>query len=258
MIRCKSVLDCNLCIGLPEQTRALFYGASNNVTVCMVAACRLPLTSHSGCLRKATCGSYVHVSTKPPILEAVILVKMNLNSSSNLETRSLLDELCNFDKKGLFDLGHPLLNRIVESFVKAAAIGAVQAVSREAYFTAVEGSGVDNKSGALPAEVSAGAKKNHLPGLRGETSNKSLEAMVKSTGKESLQWGVAAGLYSGLTYGLKEARGAHDWKNSAVAGAITGATLALTLEDSTHEQVVQCAITGAAISTAANLLTGIF
>jgi len=47
-------------------------------------------------------------------------------------------------------------------------------------------------------------------------------------------------------------------KNSAVAGAITGATLALTLDDSNHEQIVQCAITGAAISTAANLLTGIF
>jgi hypothetical protein len=47
-------------------------------------------------------------------------------------------------------------------------------------------------------------------------------------------------------------------KNSAVAGAITGATLALTQDDSSHEQIVQCAITGAAISTAANLLTGIF
>lgn len=47
---------------------------------------------------------------------------MNLNTSSSLETRSLLDELCNFDKKGLFDLGHPLLNRIVESFVKAAGV----------------------------------------------------------------------------------------------------------------------------------------
>ncbi|KAL2341696.1 hypothetical protein Fmac_009636 [Flemingia macrophylla] len=180
---------------------------------------------------------------------------MNLNTGSSLETRSLLDELCNFDKKGLFDLGHPLVNRIVESFVKAAGIGAVQAVSREAYFTAVEG-GADN-SGGLPPEISS-AKKNHLPGLRGESSNKSLEAMVKSTGKEALQWGVAAGIYSGLTYGLKEARGAHDWKNSAVAGAITGATLALTLDDTTHEQIVQCAITGAAISTAANLLTGIF
>lgn len=47
-------------------------------------------------------------------------------------------------------------------------------------------------------------------------------------------------------------------KNSAVAGAITGATLALTADDATHEHVVQCAITGAALSTAANLLTGIF
>lgn len=88
---------------------------------------------------------------------------MNLNTSSNLETRSLLDELCSFDKKGLFDLGHPLLNRILESFVKAAGvfltipfsfsltflctnifffffqIGAVQAVSREAFFSAIEG-----------------------------------------------------------------------------------------------------------------------
>lgn len=48
-------------------------------------------------------------------------------------------------------------------------------------------------------------------------------------------------------------------KNSAVAGAITGMALALTTDDVSHEQVVQCAITGAAISTAANLLTaGIF
>lgn len=47
-------------------------------------------------------------------------------------------------------------------------------------------------------------------------------------------------------------------KNSAMAGAITGAALALTSDDSSHEQIVQSAITGAAISTAANLLKGIF
>lgn len=47
-----------------------------------------------------------------------------------------------FDKGGLFDLGHPLLNRIADSFVKAAGIGAIQAVSREAYFTATEGSAI--------------------------------------------------------------------------------------------------------------------
>ncbi|KAG9457906.1 hypothetical protein H6P81_002414 [Aristolochia fimbriata] len=173
--------------------------------------------------------------------------------SSNLETRSLMDELRSFDKGGFFDFGHPLLNRIAESFIKAAGIGAVQAVSREAYFTAIDG--VSSEPNAVP---DIGVKKHRLPGLRGETSQKSLEAMVKSTGKEAIQWGFAAGMYSGLTYGLREARGAHDWKNSAVAGAITGAALALTTKDPSHEQIVQCAITGAAISTAANLLSGIF
>ncbi|KAG8370505.1 hypothetical protein BUALT_Bualt14G0123800 [Buddleja alternifolia] len=176
---------------------------------------------------------------------------------SNLETRSLLDELRSFENGGFFDLGHPLLNRIAESFVKAAGIGAVQAVSREAYFTAVEGMGGDTSSG-LPTEIGAPKKHHRFPDLRGDNNRKSVEALVKSTGKESLQWGVAAGMYSGLTYGLKEARGVHDWKNSAMAGAITGAALALTTDGHSHEQVVQCAITGAAISTAANLLTGIF
>ncbi|KAJ8573929.1 hypothetical protein K7X08_010440 [Anisodus acutangulus] len=169
-----------------------------------------------------------------------------------MNSKSLLH---GFDKCDFFDLGHPLLNRIAESFVKAAGIGAVQAVAREAYFTASEGG--SGGSTSIPPEIT-GPKKNRFHDLRGETNRKSVEALVKSTGKESVQWGLAAGMYSGLTYGLKEARGVHDWKNSALAGAITGAALAFTLEDRSHEQVVQCAITGAAISTAANLLTGIF
>ncbi|KAA8518144.1 hypothetical protein F0562_015618 [Nyssa sinensis] len=82
---------------------------------------------------------------------------------SNLETRSLLDELRSLDKGGLFDLGHPLLNRIAESFIKAAGIGAVQAVSREAYFTAVEGACVD--SGGVPPEIT-GSKKHRFPDLK--------------------------------------------------------------------------------------------
>ncbi|KAL3831104.1 hypothetical protein ACJIZ3_019906 [Penstemon smallii] len=83
-------------------------------------------------------------------------------------------------------------------------IGAAQAVSQEAYFTAVESVG-GNTTG-IPPEI--GAPKRHDRFL--------------------------------------------DLK------AITGAALALTSEDHSHEQVVQCAITGAAVSTAANLLTGIF
>lgn len=47
-------------------------------------------------------------------------------------------------------------------------------------------------------------------------------------------------------------------KSSALAGAVTGAALALTTDHHSHEHLVQFAITGAAISTAANLLTGIF
>ncbi|KAK1360555.1 hypothetical protein POM88_045029 [Heracleum sosnowskyi] len=36
-------------------------------------------------------------------------------------------------------------------------------------------------------------------------------------------------------------------KSSAMVGAVTGAALALTSDDSSHEQIVQCAITGAAM-----------
>jgi hypothetical protein len=137
-------------------------------------------------------------------------------------------------------------------------IGAIQAVAREAYFTAVESASGDARRSNIPSETGAAKKHHRFPDLRGETNHNSIEALVKSTGKESVQWGLAAGVYSGLTYGLKEARGVHDWKNSALAGAITGAALAMTCDDHSHEQVVQCAITGAAISAAANILTGIF
>ncbi|XP_057785617.1 outer envelope pore protein 16-2, chloroplastic-like isoform X1 [Salvia miltiorrhiza] len=114
------------------------------------------------------------------------------------------------EKDVLFDL----LNRIAHCFVRAAGIGALQALSKEAYFTALQG--------------------------------------------------MVAGVYSGLTYGLKEARGVHEWvpiiikwKNNALAGALTGGALALTLDHTSHEKIVQCVITGAALSTAANILAGV-
>ncbi|XP_020107689.1 outer envelope pore protein 16-2, chloroplastic [Ananas comosus] len=178
------------------------------------------------------------------------------SNGGKLETRTFLDEIRSMEKGWLFDLGHPLLNRIAESFVKAAGIGAIQAISREAYFTAVEGVVAD--SDGVPDIATASSKRNKFPDVRGENGKKSLEVVVKNTSKESLQWGMAAGVYSGLTYGLREVRGTHDWKNSAVAGAITGAAVALTSDNASHEQIVQCAITGAALSTAANLLSGIF
>ncbi|KAG8052042.1 hypothetical protein GUJ93_ZPchr0001g29468 [Zizania palustris] len=86
-----------------------------------------------------------------------------------------------------------------------------------------------------------------------------LRFLVKSAGKEALQWGLAAGVYSGLAYGLKEIRGCHDWKNSAIAGAIAGAAVALTGDTDTRhaDHIVHFAITGAALSSAASLLSGI-
>jgi len=45
--------------------------------------------------------------------------------SHNLETRSFVDEIRHFDKSSFFDFGHPLLNRIAESFVKAAGVNLI-------------------------------------------------------------------------------------------------------------------------------------
>jgi len=170
------------------------------------------------------------------------------------EARKFVDEVRGLEKNWMLDLGHPLLNRVADSFVKAAGIGAIQAVTRDSYFMAVEG-----ESGGTGAVSDAtGTRKRTFPDLKGTNNSKSAEAMVKGVSKESFQWGLAAGMHSGLTYGLTEVRGTHDWKNSAVAGAVTGAAVALTSDNASHEQIVQCAITGAALSAAANVLSDIF
>ncbi|XP_047086550.1 outer envelope pore protein 16-2, chloroplastic-like [Lolium rigidum] len=169
------------------------------------------------------------------------------------ETRKFVDEVRGLEKNWMLDLGHPLLNRVADSFVKAAGIGAIQAVTRDSYFMAIEG-----ESGVTGSVSDAtGTRKRTFPDLKGSNNSKSAEAMVKGVSKESFQWGLAAGMHSGLTYGLTEVRGTHDWKNSAVAGAVTGAALALTSDNASHEQVVQCAITGAALSAAANVLSDV-
>ncbi|XP_058090625.1 zeta-carotene desaturase, chloroplastic/chromoplastic-like [Magnolia sinica] len=62
---------------------------------------------------------------------------------------------------------------------------------------------------------------------------------------------VFFGCYSNLFCLMKK-------KNSVVAGALIGVALVLTCEDASHEQVIHCPITGVALSTAVNLLVGIF
>ncbi|OEL35528.1 hypothetical protein BAE44_0003454, partial [Dichanthelium oligosanthes] len=87
-----------------------------------------------------------------------------MSGSVETQARAFADEVRGGleGKNWMLDLGHPLLNRIAESFVKAAGIGAVQAVARESYFMAIEGT---------------------------SSGSKSAEAMVKNVSKESLQWG---------------------------------------------------------------------
>lgn len=56
------------------------------------------------------------------------------------------------------------------------------------------------------------------------------------------------------SHGLRYLRYYALQKDSAVAGAIAGAALALTSDQASRERIVQCTITGAALSTAAKLL----
>uniref|UniRef100_A0A0E0FKQ1 Uncharacterized protein n=1 Tax=Oryza nivara TaxID=4536 RepID=A0A0E0FKQ1_ORYNI len=149
-------------------------------------------------------------------------------SSSRLDTRTLKEEVASMDKRWLVDLGHPLVNRVADSFIRAAGVGAARA-------------GLE------------GTRPGWTTPSRGAISRE-----VKSAGKEAFQWGLAAGVYSGLTYGLREARGCHDWKNSAVAGAIAGVAVALMGDTGNADHMVHFAITGAALSSAASLLSGIY
>jgi hypothetical protein len=59
--------------------------------------------------------------------------------ASRLDTRTFKDEVASMDKRCLLDLGHPLLNRVADSFIRAAGVGAARAVTREAYFVTVGG-----------------------------------------------------------------------------------------------------------------------
>ncbi|KAG6394783.1 hypothetical protein SASPL_145373 [Salvia splendens] len=99
-------------------------------------------------------------------------------SGSNLETRSLIEKLRSFDSGGFFDLGHPLLNRMAESFVRAAGIGAIQAVAREAYFTAVESAGGNSVEALSVHEEPHGIGAVLILGLLGYTNARSSDLLV--------------------------------------------------------------------------------
>lgn len=134
----------------------------------------------------------------------------------------------NFD--GFVDLGHPLINRVFDGFVKVGGVGALHAASQDSYrYLVSEDSG----------------------------NKKTLEQSFQRIGKDAVQWGLVASVYSGVTYGISEARGVHDWKNALLGGALTGAALSLTETNPGTDRVLRGAITGGAIATAAEILRNI-
>jgi hypothetical protein len=130
---------------------------------------------------------------------------------------------------GFVDLGHPLINRVFDGFVKVGGVGALHAASQDSY--------------------------RFL--LSEETNKKTLEQSFQRIGKDAVQWGLVAAVYSGTTYGIQEARGVHDWKNALLGGALTGAALSLTEQNPGTDRVLRGAITGGAIATAAEILRNI-
>jgi hypothetical protein len=127
------------------------------------------------------------------------------------------------------DLGNRLANTVVDSFVNVGLVGAAHGLAKEGLNQAV---GADN------------AKQFNF------------EKTAKDAARQGLEWGAISALYTGVNYGLEQARdGRRDWVNSLAAGAITGALYAASTDDGRgNDKVAQSALTGAALATAAEFL----
>lgn len=71
--------------------------------------------------------------------------------------------------------------------------------------------------------------------------------------KEGIFFGTAAGVYVGMDYGMEKIRGTRDWKNALLAGAATGALISA-VGNNKRDKIVQDAITGGAVATAAQFI----
>ncbi|KNA19390.1 hypothetical protein SOVF_062040 [Spinacia oleracea] len=123
------------------------------------------------------------------------------------------------------DTGNPLLDRTVDGFLKIGAVAATRAVAEDAYHVA----------------------------KRGSISTKDAEHTLKKMCKEGAYWGTVAGVYTGMEYGIRRARGTSDWKNAMIAGALTGA-LTSAVTSGEKDKIVLDALTGGAVATAAEFI----
>ncbi|KAL8137073.1 hypothetical protein V2J09_003074 [Rumex salicifolius] len=123
------------------------------------------------------------------------------------------------------DMGHPLLNRTVDGFLRIGTVGVVKAVAEEAHHFSSHGS------------VS--------------------HSWLKKMCEEGVQWGSVAGVYAGMEYGVAKIRGRYDWKNAMISGALTGAVLATVKNKGKRDDIVKDAIMGGALATASVFLNHI-
>eukprot|EP00243_Klebsormidium_subtile_P010353 TRINITY_DN54_c0_g1_i2.p1 TRINITY_DN54_c0_g1~~TRINITY_DN54_c0_g1_i2.p1 ORF type:complete len:149 (+),score=18.09 TRINITY_DN54_c0_g1_i2:121-567(+) len=119
-------------------------------------------------------------------------------------------------------------NSVLEAFINVGLVGASQALAHEAY----------------DATRREGVTKHHL------------ESAAKRAFSDALEWGAVAGVYEGMQIAIERVRERRDWVNAAVAGGATGAIFSLRRETGarTNNHIVTAAITGAAVSTAAEFL----
>ncbi|XP_076947735.1 outer envelope pore protein 16, chloroplastic-like [Bidens hawaiensis] len=126
----------------------------------------------------------------------------------------------------LVDMGNPLLNHTVDGFLKIGTVSAVKVAAEETYQMV----------------------------KRGSVSKRNLESSLKKMCKEGAYWGTIAGVYVGMEYGVERVRGASDWKNAMIGGAVTGA-LVSAVSSNKREKIIMDAITGGAVATAAEFIS---
>ncbi|MQM19594.1 hypothetical protein Taro_052600 [Colocasia esculenta] len=123
------------------------------------------------------------------------------------------------------DMGHPFLNRTVDGFLTIGTVAVAKVAADETYHCL----------------------------KRGSFSQHKLEESLKKMCKEGAYWGTTAGVYAGMEYGMQRIRGKNDWKNALLGGAVTGALISFASKSS-KEKVIENAIKGGAIATAAKFL----
>ncbi|KAL6191330.1 hypothetical protein ACLB2K_037721 [Fragaria x ananassa] len=118
--------------------------------------------------------------------------------------------------------GSPVLNDITDAFLWSATIAATKAAAEGTYY-AIQ---------------------------RGSVSSHDFECTLKRMGEEGVYWGTTAGLFVTTEYGLESVRDRSDWKNTLIAGAVTGAVMSA-VNKNNKDKILTDAIVGGAVATAA-------